>query len=53
MVMDDLRKLHITIGWALTGIGVALIVVNAMNMTSLMCLALGITLLAYAKISRA
>jgi hypothetical protein len=51
--MDDLRKLHIKIGWVLTGTGVALIVVNAMNITSLLCLGLGIALLAYAKTERA
>jgi len=51
--MDDLRKLHIKIGWVLTGTGAALIVVNAMNTTSLLCLGLGIALLAYAKTERA
>lgn len=47
--MDDLRKLHIKLGWVLTGAGVALIIVNAMNTSSLLCLGLGIALLAYAK----
>jgi hypothetical protein len=51
--MDDLQKLHIRIGWALTGAGAALIVVNAMNTASLLCLGLGIALLAYAKTERA
>ena len=51
--MDDLRKLNVRLGWVLTGAGVALIVVNAMNATSLTCLAVGVALLAYAKTSRA
>jgi hypothetical protein len=51
--MGDLRKLHIKLGWVLTGAGVALIIVNAMNTTSLLCLGLGIALLAYTKTERA
>jgi hypothetical protein len=51
--MDDLRKLHLKLGWIITGAGVALIVVNAMNTASLTCLAVGVALLAYAKTSRA
>jgi len=51
--MDDLRKLQVKLGWILTGAGVALIVVNAMNTSSLMCLAVGVALLAYAKTRRA
>ena len=51
--MDDLRKVQVRTGWFLTLAGAALIVINAMNTTSLMCLGLGIAVLAYAKMSRA
>jgi len=51
--MGDLRKLHIKFGCVLTGAGVVLIIVNAMNTTSLLCLGLGIALLAYTKTERA
>ena len=51
--MDDLRNLQIRIGWILTGAGIVLIVVNAMNTTSLLCLGVGVSLLAYAKAKRA
>jgi len=47
--MDDLPKLLIRIGWVLTGAGAGLIVVNAMNATSLLCLVIGIASLAYGK----
>ena len=47
--MDDLRKVQVNAGWVLTIGGVLLIVVNAMNTTSLLCLAVGIGLLAYAR----
>jgi hypothetical protein len=47
--MDDLHKVHLNAGWVLTGCGIAVIVVNAMNPTSLLCLAVGLGLLAYAK----
>ena len=47
--MDEIRKVQISAGWVLTGCGFALIVVNAMNAMSLLCLALGLSLLAYAK----
>ena len=51
--MGDLRRLHTKLGWILTGTGIALIVVNAMNTTSLLCLGLGLALLAYARTERA
>jgi hypothetical protein len=51
--MDDLRALHTKIGWVLMGTGIALIVVNAMNTTSLLCLGFGVALLAYARTERA
>jgi uncharacterized membrane protein YbaN (DUF454 family) len=47
--MDDLRKIHIIAGWVLTGCGIALIVINALNFTSFFCLAVGVMLLAFAK----
>jgi hypothetical protein len=47
--MDDLRKIHLNAGLVLTIGGVLLIVVNAMNTTSLLCLAVGISLLVYAR----
>jgi hypothetical protein len=49
--MDDLHKVHVNAGWVLTACGIAMIVVNAMNTTSLLCLAVGLGLLAYAKAS--
>jgi len=49
--MHDLRKIHVTTGRVLTGCGIAMIVVNAMNTTSLLCLSIGLGLLAYAKMS--
>ena len=51
--MDDLAKLNTTLGWVLTGAGIAMIVINAMNTTSLLCVGLGVSLLAYAKARRA
>jgi len=51
--MGDLRALNTKIGWVLTGTGIALIVLNAMNTTSLLCLGLGVALLAYARMERA
>jgi hypothetical protein len=51
--MDDLRKVHIYAGRMLTVGGVLLIVVNAMNTTSLLCLAIGISLLVYARVNPA
>ena len=47
--MDDLHKVHVKAGLVLTIGGALLIVVNAMNTTSLLCLAVGISLLVYAK----
>jgi hypothetical protein len=47
--MDDLRTVHVNAGLVLTIGGVLLIVVNAMNTTSLLCLAVGISLLVYAR----
>lgn len=46
---EELRKVQLSAGWVLTGAGIAMIVVNAMNTTSLLCLALGLSLLAFAK----
>ena len=47
--MDELRKVQLSAGWVLTGCGLAMIVVNAMNATSLLRIALGLSLLAVAK----
>lgn len=47
--MDDLHAVHVKAGLVLTGCGIAMILVNAMNTTSLLCLAVGLGLLAYAK----
>lgn len=47
--MDELRKVHVYAGWVLTIGGMLMIVVNAMNTSSLLCLAVGIGLLAYAR----
>jgi hypothetical protein len=51
--MDDLRKIHLIAGWVLTGSAIAMMLVNAVNATALLCLALGVTLLAYAARERA
>lgn len=51
--MNDLHKVHVYAGRALTIGGLLLIVVNAMNTTSLLCLAVGISLLAYARVNPA
>lgn len=47
--MDDLRKIHVTAGWVLTGAGVVMILVNALNASSIFCLIVGVGLLVYAK----
>jgi hypothetical protein len=47
--MDDLRKIHVTAGWVLTGGGVAMMLINAVNASSVICLIVGIGLLVYAK----
>jgi hypothetical protein len=51
--MDDLRKIHLTAGWLLTGSAIAMMLVNAVNATSLLCFAVGVALLAYAAVQRA
>ena len=46
---DELRKVQLSAGWVLTGCGLVMIVVNAMQAKWLLCLALGVSLLAFAK----
>jgi hypothetical protein len=51
--MEDLPKIHVAAGWLLTGGGVAMMLINAVNVNSVICLIVGMGLLAFAKYTHA
>jgi len=47
--MDDLRKIHVSACWVLVGCSVAIMLVQAVNGSAIICLAVGVSLLAFAR----